>query len=854
MQRVFSYKDANNFFKGLIGTSQLSGSSFILFGREGTGKTHLLNNFETEAKSRGYVIYRARSYSSNEVFMYQAYNELLNQLNGSFSEREFPELVERFADYNGEKVKKTIFIVEGLENMRQNSRELFIFLSKIAEKNGFVLIGTLTEDYAEDLASVSRFLNLVSLEPNIQFISFQKTTIDDIKYLLVEEKYKLPDSFIQELYRLTNGNIRYVNYTLRYYQEQGIVNAKKELEEVTYRFFPIPPSSELKYERSLLDFNEAECAILEIIALIGEELSPSFISKLIQIKRSEVLEILEKLKNKGFVIENNLNYSIINKRVAELIIKKIPSTQSYILSEEFVNQPIFADLPVMTRIKIFELMKYPELIERTLDSEWRKIMERLGHLNVSADVFRNLEKLVSDNQVKAHLEILAADSLQLMGNNDAARDIYTSEEIVRYEPSLVKLKLAKLYRKVDKYEESIHTCEDILSMKDLNPVDKAEVYITLSMDYSYLNNISLAEDFARKAMDVGKTEGIDSVMADSYHSLGTVKTRRFDLQGGLECFRQSLEINQKLKRFEKELLNLNNIAIIYSYWGRFDEAARILTEIIEKSYMSGDMVARAYATHNLCEMYFNANQFDKFKLYFQSEAGLVKLVNEGNLSFSFFRFGATVLLNLFNIKAGLTYAEELIKLAEDSHDRNKERMAMGIKLIGEAFREGHIFPEMDDILFTEFNIPDDYLPTWYTITGIYFSLRGFEDKARISYERSENSAKALGDFFGIEMSKIARCLELVAYGTKEELKTYIDQNFDETTQNYFYASLIPIFRNYATGGVMDISSTENPQSVIHLAAQVLLELRQDDIKENGTTACNLLLNKIAETSREARFI
>lgn len=129
---------------------------------------------------------------------------------------------------------------------------------------------------------------------------------------------------------------------------------------------------------------------------------------------------------------------------------------------------------------------------------------------------------------------------------------------------------------------------------------------------------------------------------------------------------------------------------------------------------------------------------------------------------------------------------------------------MGIKLIGEAFREGHIFPEMDDILFTEFNIPDDYLPTWYTITGIYFSLRGFEDKARISYERSENSAKALGDFFGIEMSKIARCLELVAYGTKEELKTYIDQNFDETTQNYFYASLIPIFRNYATGGVMDI--------------------------------------------------
>ena len=495
-------------------------------------------------------------------------------------------------------------------------------------------------------------------------------------------------------------------------------------------------------------------------------------------------------------------------------------------------------------------MKYPELIERTLDSEWRKIMERLGNLNVSADVFRNLEKLVSDELVKAHLEILAADSLQLMGDNDAARDIYTSDKIVRAEPSLVKLKLAKLYRKVDRYEESIHTCEEILAMKDLNPEDEAELYITLSMDYSYLNNIPLAEEYARKAMEVGKTENLDSVTADSYHSLGAVKTRRFDLQGGLECFKQSLEINQKLKRFEKELLNLNNIAIIYSYWGRFDEAAGILTEIIEKSYMSGDMVARAYATYNLCEMYFNANQFDKFKLYFQGEAGLVKLVNESNLSFSFFRFGATVLLNLFNIKASLTYADELIKLAAASHDRNKERMAMGIKLVGEAFKEGRIFPEMDDILFTEFNIPDDYLPTWYAIAGIYFSLRGFEDKARTCYERSENSAKALGDFFGIQMSKIARCFELLAYGTKEDLKAYIDQNYDETTQNNVYASLIPIFRNYATGEVMDNSFTEKPQSVMHLAAKVLMDLHHDDIRENGTTACDLLFHSIRKINRE----
>ena len=351
MQKVFTYKDANQFFREQIDRSLLSGRSFVLLGKEGTGKTQLLDDLEEHARSCKYRVYRTRSYSSNEALMYQAYNELLNQFNGEFKERPLPEIVDTFSNIYPEKAKKILFIIDGLENMLQLSREFFIYLSRIAARLGFSIFGTITEDYVEDGHSIVRFLNLISNEAYIQLVNFEKANIEDIKFLLKEMGYKLPVSFVQEVFRLTNGNVRSLSYTLRYYQDQGIINDRQELEEVTYRYFPIPPSSELRFEQIIKELNSEERSILEVVSLIQEELSPSFIAQLTQMDRKMVLDALEKLRSFGLVMANNLNYSIINSRLSEIVMKSIYSKGGYIISEDFVKQAVFQNLPFITRLR-----------------------------------------------------------------------------------------------------------------------------------------------------------------------------------------------------------------------------------------------------------------------------------------------------------------------------------------------------------------------------------------------------------------------------------------------------------------------------------------------------------------------
>lgn len=824
MQKVFTYRDACDFIRSKLESNDLAGQSYVFIGREGTGKTQLLTELEKRARGKDYHVYRSRSYSSNEALMYQAYNELLNQVNMEFRERTLAEIVDAFSSMDPVQSGKVIFMIDGLETMLQHSRELFIYLSRTAIRLGFTIFGTITEDYVEEGHSIVRFLNLVSQEPDIQIIKFDKANIEDIKFLLRESGYNLPASFVQEIFRLTNGNVRSLIYTLKYYQDRGIINERQELEEVTYRYFPIPPSSEMRFEQIIQDLSEKERAILEVVSLIQEELSPGFISDLTQIPRKEVVNALEKLSNFGLVMENNLNYSILNASVSDIALNSMYSGGGYIISENFVKQEGFNTLPFITRLRVHQLRKDPARIEEIVNSEWRDIVDKISYLGFSQNLFLNLRKSVTGKEAKAHLGLMAAQAMQNVGDYDSAMKIYLSSDITTVEPVYAKLSGAKLHEKFTRFQESINACNEVLRMENVSDYDRISALIVISINYSSLNRQEEGEMSAKTAMSLAEEKGFEDLKSDALGILGTLSVRHFDLQKALNYYEDGLEITQRLKLFDRELLLLNNIAILHSYWGEFDESAKMLTEIIEKSYISGELISRAYATYNLCEIYYNIGRKEDFRSYFPSATGLVRMLSDSKLSYPFYRFATLTSLDIMNSQSGQKYAGELLRVSKSLGDTNKELMAKGLSIMVQDYPTAESEAELEAIFSEEINDADDFLPSWYLLAEFYYCLRGNSEKAHTSYKRLRDISETLGDSLGLMISKLGYAFILLVDGEKQKLKEVVEGGFviGDKSKNRVFPFLTRQLTSYCDGKIKE--EKDDPDTIINLVAMVLMGL------------------------------
>ncbi len=835
MERVFNYREASDYFIDLIDKSKISGTSFLLMGKSGWGKTAALNFIEEFARGNGMYVFRAKSFYSDEALMYQAYNELLNQLLDTFEERDLAKIVEIFSHFSGEKARNTIFILDNIESMIQPSRELFVYLSRLSMKNGYIFMATFNEELILDQDVVRKFLNVVTMESNIWVLNFRKPDIEDMNYFLRQKHFKLPISFVQELYRLTNGNIRYADYALKYYQERGIINSNNELEEVTYRFFPIPPSFETRLERVLADMEDPDLSILGLIALMSEELSPGFIARMLELERSDVLHILDRLTEAGFVTHNDVNYSLVNRRINDLVIGALSEKKSKVLSDHFLKQPSFNDLPALTKIKIYLLVKDPEAIEKEVEGQWTEIRQKLPFINSSPEMFLRILKMVSNDGARAHLSLLAAYAYEIAGQTKEAIELCNSESVIRVEPVFARITLARLYRKAGRYAESVKLCEELLPHLDIESRDYAETLMTLAVDYSYMENRELTVKYATDARNLAKKKGFEDVTADALNLLGTMSVRSFQLSNALDLYKESLALNQKMRHYEAELLSLNNIAIIYSYQGKLEESAKMLTEIIEKSYISGALMSRAYATYNLCEIYYTTGRFDEFRQNITSAQKLIRIVDDSNLTYPFLRFMATINLNSFNLENAITFINEMYDLAVRNGNSVQETVCRGLKYIADGFQSGNFNPNLDKVFLTSFQEADDYLPLWYTIGALKFAIDGNADEAMRAAELAMKQAQGIGDFLGLLVARIAGAIALASRGKLNDLRKFLEENLPQGSSTYIYTYVVELLRHMAAGKLNEVKIDEKSRSLIGLGTEVIVGLHDEEIAKLNTT-------------------
>ena len=783
MERLLSYSQAYEHLERALSSLPVKTTTYLVIGRRGYGKTLLLNQLRKIGENINPTVFSAESSSGGDVFRLYPFNDILNQVTSESRDRSLEEIVDGFRHEFLKRKGVNIVAISGLEMLDQQQRDLFVYLSQISVSSNFLLFGTIAEE--RELEHELSFPPINNVNVSLEIIRLKRPVNEDFAFFLKITGYRIPDNFLAELTRLVNGSFEMLTYCLKYYEEQGIINHDRELQEASFRFFPIPPSIEVTYRRIISQLGPEEKRILQILALVGEDLPVDYLKRVTGLEPGNLLEILDRLEEKNLISTKNFNYRIDNQSLSDMIFEEMSSSSGQKNLQDFMSSKAYEDLQFVTKLKLFSKVKDARNIEKTVIQEWNKVLKSGFTSSVSSQFFLSLEKLISDPKAKNALKIMAADTLLQENNVSKAYEIYTSPEIMDSFPEISLLGKARVLWKNNAYDEAIETCKTLID-EEYDNSTRGYACIIAANSYYSKNDFRKSMEYSILAEKISKENGLNDILADSLNAMGNNSVKEFDLDGAQALYSKSLEINRKLKRFDKILQSLNNIAIILSYRGKYEEAIEMLQDLISESYITGDLVSRAYALYNLSEIFYNSGRLDDSLKLIGSTERLVVNLNDSNLSYPFYRFLTILNLNIFKPGKAFKYAEIMEVEATRIGNIEWKNISIGLKGLVEVFTGARKIEDLNPLFSKDVSFSDDFSPMWYSIATMHFIAIGNLEMAKDRSEKSRKSAEKLGDHFGNAVSQICSVYMMLASGNIDSVRKFIASKGNMISTNVRY--------------------------------------------------------------------
>ncbi|MCL4341175.1 MAG: hypothetical protein M1431_03660 [Candidatus Thermoplasmatota archaeon] len=760
MERLLSYSSAYEHLQKALVSEPNPSSTFIIQGRRGYGKSVILSQIAEILKNNGDNLYWSEANVVSDVFRLNPFNEILNQATGDTKERTLNEIVEGFNTIFKSSKKRNVIFVEGIDRMETQARDFFYYLSKISKESNFVLLGGLSDTQGESL--ISSIPPYTNFSISIEIIRLKRPELSDFRFYLDLAGYRIPDNFLAELNRLVDGSFEMLFYSLKYYKEQGIINSQNELQEASFRYFPIPPGVEILYRRTLEMLDELERRIIQILSILNEDLNVDYLAQITGQERSKVLEILDNLIAKNLVSVKNMSFRIGSQRLSEIVLESMSSSSGQMVLQSFVDSSAYEDLPFVTKLKILLKVKDQKMLETTVLSQWNKIYQSGLFYSVNSDFFISLEKQVKDPAAKNALKIMAADTLFNENRLNTAYDLYSSQELSETFPGITLIGKAKILWRNNQFDQAIEVSKEILDSNEYSDRIRGEACVNLSNCHYSKGEEKTALEYSKLAEKIALENKLEDVLADSYNSMGTLSIKNFDLESAQAFYNKSLELNRKLRRYDKILQCLNNIAILQSYRGKFGESIEILQDLIEESYINGDIISRGYAMYNLSEILYFSGRFQESLNLSGPTERLVEYLNDSNLSYPFYRFRTVFEFLTFRAGKSAKYAEKMEADAKILGNESYIRIADSLKKVINIFAGDTAPEELDSVFARDISDSDDFAPMWYFMGTMHFVSRNrLNDALKMSKHCTAVSSK-LGDFFGLQVAKNSRIIVRLA--------------------------------------------------------------------------------------------
>ncbi|WP_297217047.1 lipopolysaccharide assembly protein LapB [Thermoplasma sp.] len=776
MEKVLSLKEIPDF---IISSIQKGSSSYVLVGDNFIGKKDILEILLKSLEKLDYFVVSEAAPPIGELYRNQTVNAIMDKLTSKTESRDRNEIIKEFDEFVKNNRKRIVVVVYGMERLTIESKNILLYMCRSTRNRNMTFIGTYSTDDVEDY---DRFINFIACEDYINILKIEKPSLDDIVFLTKKMGYKLPENFVKEIARITNFNMDNFRYALRYYKDLGLINEKNEINEVSFRYFPVPPTTEIYYERVLKNLTELQRTMIQIMALVGRDLTLEDLSSLLTKPKSDLLEMMKSLEASGVIRFVNGVVRYDNDKIKQTVIRNISESEKEYIIQRMYETDFFRSLNEAQKIHILRQGGRLNDIMEIIEQAGEKIVDMYGSID---EAIEDLE-FVFGKDSKSPAAYVLCHAYYRKGELERALECYNAYD---HDSLTVVMDVSSILISKGEYDRASELLDSLSGKLNDERGEISLKYKKASILYRR-GDYDAATDLLQDVLIRSRKMGLKDMEAGALNLLGGIDMAEYRYDDALRKYGEALEINRAIGNYSEVARNLNNISLIDVYTGKYDHAISTLKELIEHTYTTGDLISRLYAVYNLSEIYYVIGHQEYAEGYIPLMLRILDVTGEKRVAYHIHRFLALYYTGLLDFKLARKYA---MLAAEEGANEEQSSMARIFTQMISSIADGGSEVSEQEI---EKNVyRDDYASTFYIALSYYFYLKGNSDLAMKYMEKADQAAYHMNIPYEIVNASFHRALMYLFTDNIEEFRMYFDKMPKPPTNIEYYDACYSIFGN-----------------------------------------------------------
>ncbi|MBI5000730.1 MAG: DUF2791 family P-loop domain-containing protein [Euryarchaeota archaeon] len=534
----------------------------------------------------------------------------------------------------------SIIFMADMNNLDDGSTAMFQYLASNMKGGKMLFAGTYAPDMLEDptgaMHPLAEALASIMVEGKVATLPLDRMSRDDVSKLTAArlDVKSVPASFLEVVWKVTEGNPLYVVETLDALVEQGLDVALKDwARKFDPSRTPIPASIKDAISARFSKLDDRERAVLRTAAVMGAEFRAGPLLEVSGLPKDDLQQVMQSLVSHKFVYEvteaAEETYRFEHSQVRDIVCESVGADAKGLhgkiapVLERLAGRRPFDDAyslayhfdlaDIHDKAAMYGLMAGQKAFGVSAASEGLRYAEAgLRHV-----------KLVEPSKNNTFLELslrkLAGDLRFHLGDWDASlRDLDTAfhlaEKVVSPEMmSAASSSMGDLQRFRGNYEDAERNFARALDIAEGAEDARGKAMALRGLGYCAwrTGDYGGAERRFSECVPVAEKLGDMALKGSLLLEMGNVHTSRGDLDEAERSYKSSIEFTEKAGAFYDMARAYNNIGDIYLQRERWEEAIGYFEKCAGLADRLGNRDMLGWAHFNLGEAYAKKGELDK---------------------------------------------------------------------------------------------------------------------------------------------------------------------------------------------------------------------------------------------------
>lgn len=572
----------------------------MLLGRQGWGQKELLKILAGNLRNWGSEVYEGLTESAQEIEKYEPFNQILDSITKTSKVRELNEILSLMkSHFRGD--RRVFLFFSNINLLSDPTRFLLTYFMKSSSEYGISIVCSGATDSESRNGDFENFLDVVTGESLAKVFNLSKPQPEDFRFVL--SNYRFPEDFLNDIYRLSDANFAILDYIIRYYRFRGVIMDNGDIDYRIYRFLLVPTEISQFLGGIIDSLDRTGKLSVALLSFMQITLDPETIGDLLSLSVSDAVQTCNELVKMGLVVRLYSKFGMTSKFINPYFKGAIPDE---ILQEALKlssKSGSFQLLPVENRIQVLELSGDYEGISTLVKNEWRTFVRKFTNTQSILNFVQRVQEHIEDAEAKNILSLIRCNAIYNSDDLEKARKCYEICPGYDIDPAGVTLTLASIYQTLGNYSKSVDILETLSTKLPLEDAASGFLKLLIAEASFNLGDYENAENRLKEANDIAVKSSDDELKARALTLKGNILLIKGDDRGSEECYNESASINRRLGIWLQLSRNLNNLSVLYSSKGRYDEAISVLDQLIDNTYLTGDATLRASAYHSKARIF-----------------------------------------------------------------------------------------------------------------------------------------------------------------------------------------------------------------------------------------------------------